>query len=191
MCMEDKREAEHFVAVLKEVTKALVNDDSVRLKELSNMTIHSASIFQDTDSITIAILIYSLSKVVERREHLKIKNWGNFVRKFNLAISIATKSLEQDRKDKFTHYLEMARKTISSISPNLKPAIQDVLRKASINKASKIYEHGISMEQTAKLLGITQWELSEYTGQTGIADVDYNKTMDVKSRAKMAFDFFS
>ncbi len=188
---EDKKEVEHFVSVLSDATKALIKDDSVKLKELSNKTIHSASIFQDTDSITIAILIYSLSKLVERREHLKIKNWSNFTRKFNLAVSIAARSLEQNRRDKFTHYLEMARKSISSISPNIKPAVQDVLRKASINKASKIYEHGISMEQTAKLLGITQWELSEYTGQTGIADVDYNKTMDVKARARMALEFFS
>jgi predicted transcriptional regulator len=73
----------------------------------------------------------------------------------------------------------------------MKPYIQEVLRKASINKASKIYEHGISLGQTAQLLGITQWELSEYSGQTNVSDNDYNKTLDIKKRAKMALEFFS
>ena len=36
--------------------------DLVELEELSNKIIHSASIFQDEDSISIALLIYSLYK---------------------------------------------------------------------------------------------------------------------------------
>jgi predicted transcriptional regulator len=84
----------------------------------------------------------------------------------------------------------MARKTLSSLSVNLKPYIEEVMRKASINKASKIYEHGISLGQTANLLGISQWELSEYTGQTSIADTNYNNTINTKKRAQMAMEFF-
>ena len=65
------------------------------------------------------------------------------------------------------------------------------MHKASVNKASKIYEHGISMGRTAKMLGITQWELSEYTGQKNVPDNPYNETFDVRKRAEMAMEFFS
>jgi len=188
--MEKEVEVNNILRILKETKKAILESDSLKLKELSNQTIHSASTLQDTDSISIAILVYSLSKIIERKDRFKIKKWNLFVQKINSYLSLAEKALKEDRIDKLTLYLEQTRKTITSIS-NIKPIIQDVIRKASINKASKIYEHGISMEQTANILGITQWELSEYAGQTNIAEVPLNKTQDVKQRAKMAMEFFS
>jgi len=72
----------------------------------------------------------------------------------------------------------------------MREIIQEVLRKASINKASKIYEHGLSLAKTSKLLGITQWELSEYVGGKDNMQVNLNKTIDAKARAQMAMEFF-
>ena len=46
------------------------------------------------------------------------------------------------------------------------------------------------MEKTAKLLGISMWELANYAGQTGISDVRESKTLDVNSRIKLAKEFF-
>ena len=59
-----------------------------------------------------------------------------------------------------------------------------------INKASRIYEHGISMQRTAELLGISEWELSEYAGRTGISDVNLSITMDIKTRIEKAMELF-
>jgi hypothetical protein len=184
-------EAEHVIWVLEETKKALNGNDSLKLKELSNMTIHSASMEQDGGSITIAVLVYSLSKVLERKDSLDIKNWDKFLKRFNSFLDLSIKALNDKRQDKLQIYLADARKALNSISINLKPYIQEVFRKASINKASRIYEHGISLGLTSRLLGITQWELSEYTGQLKLADSNFNKTLDVKKRAKMALEFFS
>ena len=82
------------------------------------------------------------------------------------------------------------RKAIGNLSGRFKKYIQDVFKKAEINKASRIYEHGISMEATAKLLGISMWELAEYTGNTGIGDVDLGITMPEKQRIKIAMEMF-
>jgi len=188
--MEDEKEVKNFISVLEGTKKALLEEDSVKLKELSNQTIHDASIIQDTDSISVAIIVYSLSKIIERKDKMKIKHWESFVEKFNLSLDLAIKALKDNRLDKLKDYLERARKAVTAISP-IKPLIIDVLRKASINKASKIYEHGISLEQTAKLLGVTQWELAEYTGQTNIAEAPLNITLDTKQRAKLALEFFT
>jgi hypothetical protein len=87
--------------------------------------------------------------------------------------------------------LTKIRKTVSQLSGKLKIYIQDVFRKAEINKASKIYEHGISMEQTASLLGVTLFELASYAGQKPeISDATFNKTVDVKKRIKTAMEMF-
>jgi len=46
------------------------------------------------------------------------------------------------------------------------------------------------MEQTAKILGITIWELSEYAGTTGISNVNLNRTMSEKKRIQIAMEIF-
>jgi len=184
-------EVGHIIEVIQETKKSLAGYDSIKLRELSNQTIHNASAHQDVGCITLAVLIYTLSKLVERQDYKRIKNWDNFVKKFCSFLSLAVISLKEDNEKKYIDYLERARKTFNSFSVNLKPYIQEVLRKSSINKASKIYEHGISMGRTAKILGITQWELSEYTGQRAIDDNPYNETIDVVKRAQIALEFFS
>jgi len=86
--------------------------------------------------------------------------------------------------------LKQLRAEIEMISPGMKKYIQEVFRKASINKASKIYGHGVSMENTAKLLGITVWELANYAGQTGISDAPESKTLGVSERIKLVEGIF-
>ena len=46
------------------------------------------------------------------------------------------------------------------------------------------------MEKTAKLLGITVWELSSYAGQKDI-DVPESKTLSTRARIKLAMRMFN
>jgi hypothetical protein len=186
----EEAEVGHVIDLLSEAKHALKNAEAWKLKELSNQTVHSASLVQDAGSIALAVIIYSLSKLIERGDDKKIKQWNKFEKKTNSFISLAIVALKERNFKAYETYLEKIRQAITSVSPNLKPYIQEVLRKASINKASKIYEHGISMGQTAQLLGITQWELTEYTGQKSIDTRAYENPEDIKSRAKMAMEFF-
>ncbi|MBU0977508.1 MAG: hypothetical protein KKD18_03765 [Nanoarchaeota archaeon] len=185
-----KEEIQHQISVLEKTKSALSNKNIIQLKDLSNKTINTASSQQDSASIAIAVLVYTLSKLVEREDYNRLKDWDKFVKKFNSVLDLAIKSLRDEKDDAYGEYIEKARQIIASQSIALKPYIQDVLKKASINKASKIYEHGVSLEQTAKLLGITQWELSDYIGSRDLADIKQNQTIDVKKRAAMAMEFF-
>lgn len=187
----EKEEVQHFIQVLHATHTSISAEDATNLKDLSNQTVHSASIYQDSGSIAIAVIVYTLSKLIERKENLQVKNWQKFVKRIDSFLSLAEKALKQGNIEAYESHLESARKSMTLLSVNLKPYIQEVMRKASINKASKIYDHGISMEKTSQLLGITQWELAEYTGQTNTPDTAFNITLDQKRRAKMALDFFS
>ena len=71
-------EQEHIIHTLKEAKRALKIRDAVKIKELSNQTIHSASIYQDPDNIAIAVVLYALSKLVERKAYQDYKGWENF-----------------------------------------------------------------------------------------------------------------
>jgi hypothetical protein len=185
------QERENILRILQETKEALKNKDSFKLKELSNQTIHTASITQDQDNIAVAVLVYSLSKLVERREFQSTEEWKKFYNSISSQIDMGIEALRKKDDAKLRTLIELSRAKLEKLSGNLKPYIQDVFRKAQINKASKIYEHGISMEQTAKLLGITLFDLASYAGQKPeLSGAPWGQTLDVKQRIKLAEDMF-
>ena len=185
-------EAQHLIEVLEETKNAIDTEDAARLKELSNYTIHDASIFQDTGNISMAILVYTLSKLIVRKDFERIEKWNEFLEKLDYYFDLAIADLEEDDFNMYEKHLQKARESINIIEKDIRPYIQEVMRKASVNKGSKLYEHGISVGQVAHILGLTEWELLEYAGeQTKITDIKYNITLTAQKRAKMAMEFLS
>ncbi len=183
-------EKEHVMNILEETRKATAEENVIRLKELSNQTIHSASTSQDTDSILIAIIIYSLSKIIERKMQYGEKKCDAFCGSVSKKLANSIIALKKGNEDLFHKGLQTIVSSINKLSKDFKQDIQNIFHKARINKASKIYEHGISMEKTAELLGISQYELANYTGQKGISDASEIKTSSVRDRIKLAMRFF-
>jgi len=183
-------EKENILMILKNTRKALKTEDVLLLKEMSNRTIHGASVKRDPTSIIVAVTIYALSKIVERKKYTQYKEWPIFFSRISKDINNAIQHLEKKETKKFHEDMKNIRKAVNDLSGHLKTYIQDVFRHAQINKASRIYEHGISMAETSNLLGITQWELAEYIGKTGIADVDLSLTMPIKKRIKFTYQLF-
>ena len=182
-------EKEHVINILEETQKATAEENVVKLKELSNNTIHTASTSQDTDSILIAIIIYSLSKIIERKMQYGEKKCDVFCMSVSKKLNNAILALNKGNEELFHKILQTVIDSINKLSTSFKQDIENIFYKARINKASKIYEHGISMEKTAELLGITQYELASYSGQKGIDDPEV-KTSPVKDRIKLAMSFF-
>jgi len=184
------QEKENILRILKETKIAIERNDSIQLKELSNQTIHTSSIHQDADNIIIAVVVYSLSKLIERKSYHSHPGWNKFMQKTIANLNTAMDFLKKDNFGGYNKSIEILTSDIEKLSGDLREKIQDVFRKARINKASRIYEHGISMTKTAKLLGISLWELAEYAGQRPIGDMKYNLTINEKTRIKNALDIF-
>ncbi len=185
--MEEKG---HILEVLKKVKLSLKKQDYVKIKNLSDEVIHNASINQEPDVIAVAVVIYSLSKLIERKDYKKYKQWSRFYRGYLKNIDDAIFALEKNDIETFRYEIHSIRKQIRDLSGNLKKNIDYVFRRARINKASRIYEHGISMEKTAKILGVSVWELAEYAGKTRIGDVNLGITLPLKQRIKIAEEIF-
>ena len=175
-------EVENILRVLEETKVALKGKDTLKLKQLSDQTNNTASRTQDADNIAVAVIVYSLGKILERGY---VENLGIVIKKIDEVIKSSKKDRDLLKKD-----LKELRAEIGKVSPGMKKYIQDVFRKASINKASKIYGHGISIENTAKLLGISVWELANYAGQTGVSDYA-SKTLNVQERIKIVEEIFA
>jgi len=187
----DKKECDHISHVLEKAVLAIKNKDSVKLRELSDYTIHSSCHNQDVASITIAVMFYALSKIIERQDYRNIRNWDSMTKKFTSLLNLAGSAIKNGNNEAYQTHIKRARQTLESQSVKIRPYIENILKKASINKGSKLYEHGISMEQTAKLLGISQWELSNYVGQRSFSyNIEHDKNLSVKKRAQLALEFF-
>ena len=184
------KERDNIVRILRETREAVEEGDAVKIKHLSNQTIHTASIAQDPDNIAVAVIVYALGKIIERENYKTYKGWKNFFDSFISCMDKAKKAVEKNNIEEFRRQILCIRKQISSLQGNFKKHVQEVFDKAKVTKASRIYEHGISMEQTASLLGITLWELAEYAGKTGIGDVNENLTETERDRIKVIKDFF-
>lgn len=184
------KETDNILRILTETREALKKQDSIKLKSLSDQTIHTASITQDPDNIALAVIIYSLSKIIERPTYRLQKGWNNLFKQLLIGVENSIDALKKGDEKHLMGHLEKLRKRVEGFSGPLKKYIQDVFRKASINKASKIYEHGISMEKTAKLLGVSLWELANYSGQRQTEDKEYGRTISTKERIKLAEEFF-
>src|SRR3989344_2805171 len=120
------QEKENLVRVLKETRKALAEGNVLKLNDLSNQTIHSASIYKDTDNISIAVIVYSLSKIISKEREKNIKGCDEFCQKAGLFIDRAIAALQADNVDEFGKNLNGIMKSVDKLSPDLKGFVKDV-----------------------------------------------------------------
>ncbi|MEM3141554.1 MAG: hypothetical protein QXX55_02070, partial [Candidatus Pacearchaeota archaeon] len=158
-------ERENILRIFIETKNAISTRDSAKIKDLSNQTTNSAALTHDPDNIAAAVIVYSLSKIIERTDYRKLPGWNKFYGVYVNCIEKIIEALKKKNDEEYRKQIKKIRKAINALSGKLKLYILEVFRRASINKASRIYEHGISMERTAKLLGITLFELASYAGE--------------------------
>jgi hypothetical protein len=184
------KEVENVLRILEETRKSIENCDSARIYNLSNQTINTASLTKDPDNIAVAVFVYALSKIVGCQEDHKFKGVERLRKNIPKQLDYLIKDIKKGDEIRFRKDLHDIRKEITKVSGKLKEYIKFVFRKAQVNKATKIYEHGISQELTAKLLGVTSWEIQEYAGPKGVSDIPLGKTLDTKTRIKVVESFF-
>jgi hypothetical protein len=164
-----------IIDIIAQAVEIIKEGNPYDLKELSNHTIHNASIFQDEFSVAIAVIIYSLSKIISANSESKGKFAGLLVK--------ARKSMEQDDITGYKAATGSIMDLISKLDSRFGGYVDDVISQAQIRKASKIYDHGISLGQTSSILGISQWELMQYLGAARGTDSPYEKS-DVIEKLK-------
>ncbi len=156
-----------ILIVLDKLIYKLEHKDLRDVNEITNEIIHCASIFQDEDSVSIAVVGYALFKMLERENNID----PQFIHYLKEARSV----LGKNKIKQFHFLIKKLTATIAKKDKELNIYIRHVLNEAQIKKGSKIYEQGISLAQTAKLLNISQWELMKYIGKTTQSDISPEK----------------
>ena len=184
------QEEENILRIFEGAKKAILKNDTAELKGLSDQTNNTASRTHDPDNIAVAVIIYSIGKILEREQYRNYPGWKKFYNNLLVYIDKEINALKKNNEKEISETLKLIRGTIDNLSGKLGLYISDVFRKAEINKASKIYEHGISLEKTAKLLGITMFELAGYAGQKQDFASPEEKAKSVRNRIKLAMGMF-
>jgi len=179
-----------IIETLRETINAIKNNNIQHLKTLSDNVIHSASILQTQYPLEISTLLYSLGKIYERERYHTFKSWKTFDNDTKFELQNMIETLERDNEKGFQQSLKKYFTAINGLDKRLRHYIQEVLETAKTSKAARIYEHGISMAQTANILNVPQYELMKYIGTTGIADAPFNVSGNIKKRLDIARSLF-
>ncbi len=170
----------NIMRLLKESLDAIRNGDSFRLKELSNGNIHNASIFQNEDSLSIGVVIYALSKIIDRTENKHA---------ISSAILNALEALTAGKDDAYRSEISRLISAIRLEDSRLKKFIFNVIEQAQVKKGSAIHEHGISVGRVASIIGISRWELMQYLGKTRAPEISLER-IPTEKRLELARKVF-
>ena len=109
-------EVDNVLRILKEARQAIERGDNIALKELSNQTIHTASVSQDPDNIAVAVIVYSISKIIERKEgYQKQSGWKKFYNKVMAFLDDSIDALSRNDQSKFAKKVNEIRKDINKL----------------------------------------------------------------------------
>lgn len=184
----EKEVKKDILSVLKrvyEILKVKEEKDILELKGLSNRVIHNCCVYHDIDSVQVAILVYSVYKILDRGVKISKSDYDKLKDNFKKAHG----NLRSNRFGRYNRNIETIFDTISSLDKK-GPYIQEVIEKARIKKGSKIFQHGLSAARAADIIGITKWQLLKYMGKTKILDEEKGLGLEVKKRFEMAKGMF-
>jgi hypothetical protein len=181
---------ERIIDVLARARSEFKHLDATGLINTSDLTIHFASLEQDPNATSVAVMVYCLAKIVERRAYRETKGWEKFTRKVLGHLESAEKALIHGNENSYVENVKAILKTCGQIDHKFSKHITEVIISAKVKKGSDVYRQGISLGQAAEMMGITPWELRDYVGHTRIADIDPLITKTAKRRIKEARRIF-
>ncbi|MGK0209625.1 MAG: hypothetical protein ACI83O_000905 [Patescibacteria group bacterium] len=181
----------HIVTILKSLKKSLSMQKYKELIVLSDETVASAAVHQHPMHVILAVFTYALSKIYQRDYYRTMEGWKEFDSVLLKNLDGMIKAAEAKNANEVVRLAGEIRNVLNSLSGNLRIYIQDIFRKAEINKAFKVYEHGVSAQQTADLLGVNLWDLASYFGRSHIGEAKIAQSLPVGQRISYAENIFS
>jgi len=184
----EERVKKDILVVLQDLKKGILKNNLDVLKSSSDKTLHDAGLYQDEDSITVAVVAYSLYKIFSRE---RLQNNVVFEKFKNRLFNEITEARNILIKGDFSGYRKEMKDVLALIGKLEKKFgmyITEVLSQARIKKGGRVYEHGISSGRAAELMGISPWELQTYLGATKLSEV--SGATGIEERLKKARRIF-
>ena len=180
----------NLVKVLQRLKSATISGNSQSLKNIAKSALDTASVFQNKNTLSVAVIAYAIVKLIERKKivqtDIPISSYRDLVKN----IEQASKNLIKGNNHLYEKNIKDLFKLIGKLDIQLPLYVEEVINKAKIKKGFLLHEKGISLSRAAHMMGISQWELMNYIGKTQISE-HISKKVDVKSRLNFTKKIFN
>ncbi|MFH1376532.1 MAG: hypothetical protein ABIH25_02755 [Candidatus Woesearchaeota archaeon] len=181
-----------IISALKESITAIKKNDLALLREQSNEILNNTLIYQDKSSISLAVIIYSIFKILEKKSYTKYKDWNIFKVNIIKSLRASQEFLEKGDLESYYERIKAVMEDLNAIEKDMGLFIEHIINSSKIKKASQISIHGLSGGRVAEMLGISQWELMSYIGQNKeFTETPYNISKSVLERVAYAKKIFN
>ena len=181
---------EVLIKILHRLKLATISGNYQSLTNIAKYALDTASIFQNKDALSIAVIVYAIVKLTERKKIIQTDIPISTYRDLIKNIEEASKNLSKENKFQYEMNIKKLFKLIGKLDNQLPLYIEEVVNKSKIKKGFLLHEKGISLSRAAYIMGISQWELMGYIGKTQISE-HISKKVDVRSRLKFTKELFN
>ncbi|MDP6293237.1 MAG: hypothetical protein QF486_05440 [Candidatus Woesearchaeota archaeon] len=147
-----------LLKVLKRAARALKAKDYASLSAISNQVVHNAILFQDNHAVHTAIVLYALGKIAAQSKDKQLS--------VDIELDKAIVAVEREKHSQYEKELRHIMQVLRKADNKVNMYTQEALDRARVKKGYKLHTHGLSVARTAKLVGVSQWELQGYLGKT-------------------------
>ena len=165
---------------LTELSRYLAENNALKLKDLSNHLIEQAVTTKDKRVVDMSLIAYGLSKLASKPHLVETKKWSQF--KAHVLKHLAEEIKKPATKEHLGKILKCVVKDVTDFDKEAGRYMIDIIQKARIKQASRVYAMGVSLSKAAEVTGADERELLRYIGTTKIHDQPYTKTRSVAER---------
>lgn len=173
----------------QEILDALKRTDISSLRKTSNKCTKLLAIEAKKGMLELAIVAYSLAKVLEKPHLRKTEKWDEFISKTQKKLKECVYYAKEGREEAFERCIEELEKELAETEARDKRYVKDVLFKARIKIGSTLYAQGFSLGNAAALVGVSKRDIASYAGKTMISD-RAGKTIGIAERLRRARRLF-
>ncbi len=167
---------------LIKIREAFESKDSFKLRGISEDAIKEAVLNNDKDLANIAILAYSLSKILSKLHFRRRDEWSKFEREAGKELAMFVGEVKTGYASQACNrVIELIREIDESAGNYAK----NLVEKSRVKMASTAYALGMSLESAARLTDANKYELLRYVGITKVHDRPYTITISPAERYKI------
>lgn len=159
-----------LVQRLDALSKAFAARRIYDIKRISKDCINDASLTNDYEMAKIAVISYSLFKMLTKEHFFENRQWPSVSKNITDSLEKSRLAAERDQHRAFKKQMKNTIHKIEEIDLELSHFARTLYEKSKIKQASSAYALGLSLSQAADLTGANKKELQHYIGATRIHD---------------------
>jgi hypothetical protein len=148
--------------LIEDSISAVEKKDALALRKISTKANSEAVIEGHRELILLALIDYSLSKILSKVHYESVD--GGF---YGNVMSLMEKSRSAD-KEELIPILEDIEDLVIKLDRKEGNYSSNIMEKARVKKASKLYEQGLSLRRAAELTGADSLEVLDFVGNSKI-----------------------